>query len=346
MRFFNIHILMDALFAPPCCGFWHNPWTAPYFYSPTPFPSIFYETGCCMPSTPSIFYNTVQSSPCFYGGGVQSQFVSQFNYQPVSMPQQNWNNFGWGSWGNQQTVQSAQTTTTPKADDTTKKTKGNEATPSSSKPASSSSKVSSSDKIDTSKQINLNGEDKNKLLGGTYKADYVNIGGIVHYRYEDCKASDLVVVNSGVGNGKMRKDAAKAFNEMKTAAAKDGVTLTCVSGYRSHQYQVGCFNKPGKMKNGIRNRAYVSAPSGYSEHHTGLAVDINTTSNDFKKTPAYRWLQQHAHEYGFEQSFPAGNTQGVSEESWHYRFVGKNHENDYIFKHAIANDSKMLAKRK
>ena len=121
MRFFNLHLLMDALFAPRCCGFWHNPWTAPYFYPPTPFPSIFYEAGCCIPSTPSIFYNA--PSPCLYGGGIPTPFIPQFNYQPVSMPQQNWNNLGWGSWGNPQTVQPASTTTTQKADDSSKKTK-------------------------------------------------------------------------------------------------------------------------------------------------------------------------------------------------------------------------------
>ena len=350
---FHLGCLLNALFAPPCWGFWQNPFMAHYFFPTTPFPSVFYDANCYIPPAPSIFCGytpMIQSSPCLYGGGVPMSFVSQFNYQPVSMPQQNWNNIGWSNWGGNQMVQS---TVVPANKSTTKtenenkseepKTKSN-----ASKPTESSSKVTSADKIDSSKQINLNSNEKTQLVNGTYKADYVNINGTIHYKYEDCKKSELV---SSVNGLKLRRDAAKAFNEMKAAAAKEGIKLTCVSGCRPTDYQVNTFKKKFKDANNptveeIKSRVKVSAPSGYSEHHTGLAVDINSTSNDFKNTPAYKWLQKHAHEYGFEQSFPAGNAQGLSEESWHYRYVGKNFENDYIFRHAIANDPKMLEKRK
>ena len=76
-------------------------------------------------------------------------------------------------------------------------------------------------------------------------------------------------------------------------------------------------------------RAEVSAPPGYSEHHTGYAIDIGDgnapTTNletDFASTAAFRWLEQNALKYSFELSFPPDNPQGVSYEPWHWRFVG------------------------
>ena len=73
------------------------------------------------------------------------------------------------------------------------------------------------------------------------------------------------------------------------------------------------------------------APQGYSEHHTGYACDIAINGNRSRNTSdwnkgnlkkAYDWLQAHAHEYGFEQSFVKGNSLGVIEEQWHWRYVG------------------------
>ena len=76
-------------------------------------------------------------------------------------------------------------------------------------------------------------------------------------------------------------------------------------------------------------RAKVSAPPGYSEHSTGLAVDLGdgddpgtNLSQSFESTAAFRWLQDHAAAYHFTLSFPIGNIQGVSYEPWHWRFEG------------------------
>ena len=76
-------------------------------------------------------------------------------------------------------------------------------------------------------------------------------------------------------------------------------------------------------------RAEVSAPPGYSEHHTGYAVDIGdgrtpatNLNTNFENTAAFKWLEENAAYYSFELSFPKGNPQGVSYEPWHWRFVG------------------------
>jgi D-alanyl-D-alanine carboxypeptidase len=78
-----------------------------------------------------------------------------------------------------------------------------------------------------------------------------------------------------------------------------------------------------------QKRAEVSAPPGYSEHHTGYAVDIGDATTpaldlnpNFEKTAAFQWLQANATHFNFELSFPRNNLQGVNYEPWHWRFVG------------------------
>lgn len=138
----------------------------------------------------------------------------------------------------------------------------------------------------------------------------------------------------------VHKKTADSFTKMQKAAAKDGINLRIVSGFRSNQRQVKTFAK--KFPNGdikyatdseIKNRVLWSAPPGYSEHHTGLAIDINSTESSFADTKAFKWLKKHANEYGFEQSFKENNQQGVGFEPWHWRYQGEK-ESKEVFKSA------------
>lgn len=173
--------------------------------------------------------------------------------------------------------------------------------------------------VTTNKEIQLTAEIKNQILNGTYQGDKITLSNVTHYRYNDCNSADL----KSVGNGQqMHKDAAAAFKNMQAAAAKAGITLSAVSGFRSKQYQIGTFKKKGSSDAVIKERVKVSAPSGFSEHHTGYAVDINSLSENFANTAAFKWLSQHAKDYGFEMSFPKNNFQGVAYEPWHWRYVG------------------------
>lgn len=86
-------------------------------------------------------------------------------------------------------------------------------------------------------------------------------------------------------------------------------------------------------------RAALSAPPGYSEHHTGYAIDIGDaqfpqwdTQEAFETTPAFRWLERNAARFGFELSFPRNNPQGVNYEPWHWRFVGDRHSLETFYK--------------
>ena len=161
------------------------------------------------------------------------------------------------------------------------------------------------------------------ITTGDFKGEKVEYSGVTHYKYLDCKPSNLVTINGM----KVHKDLATAFKKMQTDAKADGVNLNIVSAYRSTEYQKVVFpkkfsNKKNPTEEQFISRLKFSAPPGFSEHHTGLAIDINSTEQTFANTKAYKWLKEHASEYGFEMSFPQGNKQGLGFEPWHWRFVG------------------------
>lgn len=141
-----------------------------------------------------------------------------------------------------------------------------------------------------------------------------------HYAYQEVSRSFLVPVGN---NQLLHQDAARAFMEMRQAAKRDGVILNPISGFRSITQQNYLFYRVAKQrKQSLEQRAKVSAPPGYSQHHTGFAVDINSLDPSFAKTKAFAWLQQNAPNYGFVLSFPQHNTQGISFEPWHWAWYG------------------------
>lgn len=132
------------------------------------------------------------------------------------------------------------------------------------------------------------------------------------------------------GSIKLRRAAARQFLAMAEAARRQGVYLIPISGYRSIADQEYLFFQvKAERGQAAVERAEVSAPPGYSEHHTGYAIDIGDGSRTntelqvaFETTSAFRWLQQNAAYYSFELSFPPNNSSGVSYEPWHWRYVG------------------------
>jgi zinc D-Ala-D-Ala carboxypeptidase len=143
--------------------------------------------------------------------------------------------------------------------------------------------------------------------------------GITHYQYPEAKSSDLVSLPSG---HKLHKDAAIAFENMRIAASKEDIKLNVISGFRSVNDQKTIVK--GKEADGLSDVKIFKLSSyyGYSEHHTGYALDVNSLSPDFEKTKEGIWLAVNAPTFGFEMSFPKGNSQNVSFEPWHFRFVG------------------------
>jgi zinc D-Ala-D-Ala carboxypeptidase len=153
-----------------------------------------------------------------------------------------------------------------------------------------------------------------------------------HLAYPEAPAKDLQPITAN-GQLKLRKAAAQKFMAMAAAARSQGVILVPISGFRSTSEQQHLFFEVKAQRNqAATERAAVSAPPGYSEHHTGYAVDIGdgrtpatNLSQTFEKTAAYKWLAANAARYSFEISFPKNNPQGVSYEPWHWRFVGDRH---------------------
>ncbi|MBP0020541.1 MAG: M15 family metallopeptidase [Cyanobacteria bacterium SBLK] len=124
-------------------------------------------------------------------------------------------------------------------------------------------------------------------------------------------------------------EAALALMKMIYAARDDRVWIVPVSGFRPLEYQEKLFHRQIKRLGSPEAAAKLSAPPGYSEHHTGYAIDLtdgNFPKQDitykFAETDAFQWLIIHAGEFGFELSFPENNTQGINYEPWHWRFIG------------------------
>ena len=124
----------------------------------------------------------------------------------------------------------------------------------------------------------------------------------------------------------LTKPASLALASMKAAALQDGIELLPFSGFRSYIYQKGLLL--AKLNKGIplEDILRILAAPGYSEHHTGEAVDITThgcppAEEVFENTSAYAWLLVHADRFGFSESFPRGNPHSLVYEPWHWKFT-------------------------
>jgi D-alanyl-D-alanine carboxypeptidase len=149
-----------------------------------------------------------------------------------------------------------------------------------------------------------------------------------HLPYEEAPADSLVKYCEGSSN-LLRKEVAEVVQAMVAAAKAEEITLRAISCFRSVKTQDYLFYGIAKKRGQTpEERARVSAPPGYSEHHTGYAIDFGDQDRrtdlgqDFAGSLAGQWLLAHGTAYGFELSFPQGNTQGVSYEPWHWRYVG------------------------
>ncbi|MGH8051169.1 MAG: M15 family metallopeptidase [Arenimonas sp.] len=124
----------------------------------------------------------------------------------------------------------------------------------------------------------------------------------------------------------MQDDAALAWNKMKSRAADEGIKLEAISGYRGHAYQYGIFKRKLARGQTVPEILKVNAAPGYSEHHTGRAIDIGTPNEapaeeTFESTAAFEWLMQNAGDFGFRLSYPRNNPHDINYEPWHWYFV-------------------------
>ena len=117
--------------------------------------------------------------------------------------------------------------------------------------------------------------------------------------------------------------AARAWAGLRAAALRDGIVLDAISGYRSHDYQLGIFERKRARGQSVDEILTVNAAPGYSEHHGGRALDIGMPGEppaeaSFERTAAFAWLQAKAGGHGFVMSYPRDNPHGIVYEPWHW----------------------------
>jgi len=118
-------------------------------------------------------------------------------------------------------------------------------------------------------------------------------------------------------------DTAAAWRSLVARAAEDAVQLLPVSGFRSIDYQAELIRNKLRGGQHIDDILKVNVAPGYSQHHTGDAIDIATPGSkplleEFELTDAFAWLTRHAGEFGFEMSYARDNVEGLNYEPWHW----------------------------
>ncbi len=165
-----------------------------------------------------------------------------------------------------------------------------------------------------------------------YKAEYLNTNKILVNKYNylenDYVPDNLEEISNkyALDEMKMVKEAKDAFENMAKDASKEDLKIIAMSTYRSYDYQVNLYNRYVRQDGKEAADTY-SGRAGFSEHQTGLAVDVyNEEENytNFEKTKEYKWMQENADKYGFILRFPKDKEKetGYHFESWHYRYVG------------------------
>lgn len=117
--------------------------------------------------------------------------------------------------------------------------------------------------------------------------------------------------------------ALQRWQQMAATAEDDGVRLLMVSGFRSFDYQASLVRQKLAKGQSIDEILTVNAAPGFSQHHTGAAIDIaapgsRPLTEAFEGSPAFAWLGERANEFGFVMSYPRGNPEGFVYEPWHW----------------------------
>jgi zinc D-Ala-D-Ala carboxypeptidase len=150
---------------------------------------------------------------------------------------------------------------------------------------------------------------------------------VVHYSYPETK--NLVPVTGEADDVKLKPSAAKAYLAMKAKAKEAGIIVEIASGYRSidDQYKNFEYKAAKDPSRSFADLVKFNSIAGFSEHHTGLALDIvskeyPSLNQGHADSTVGKWLLENAKSFGFEMSFGPKNTLGVGHEPWHWRFVG------------------------
>ena len=145
---------------------------------------------------------------------------------------------------------------------------------------------------------------------------------------EECRELQTIGADIHGREQWMHPDAAQAWLAMRDVATADGITLQAVSAYRTHDYQAAIVRNKLARGTPLDRILAVSAAPGFSEHHSGRALDITTPGTEaleeeFEASEAFEWLGENAADFGFRMSYPRGNHHRVAYEPWHWYWVGR-----------------------
>ena len=152
-----------------------------------------------------------------------------------------------------------------------------------------------------------------------------------YYLDEDYYYGELVDIESKYSNNKdmkLNSEAYEAFKNLVADALDEGYHIKNNYAYRDYKYQEGVYNGY-KKNNGESYADSISARPGYSEHQTGLALDVGVdnkyASDKFQYSKEYKWMKENSYKYGFILRYPEGKEDitGYKFEAWHYRYVGE-----------------------
>lgn len=156
---------------------------------------------------------------------------------------------------------------------------------------------------------------------------------------KDYIPKDMILINHKYAQDDkyMVRDAVKSFENMVKDALLCNHKIIAISTYRSYEYQEKLYNYYVKTR-GKKYASTCSAKPGYSEHQTGLAVDVEGSNGDYNKfdqSKEFEWMKDNCFKYGFILRYPKGKEKitGYKYEPWHYRYVGY-----YLAKHLYDNN--------
>jgi len=168
------------------------------------------------------------------------------------------------------------------------------------------------------------------MLNDANRKLHRELGIPADYGRDDCppyypEAGELVEVGPNLV-GRMQSLtplAAARWQQMVEAASGDGIRLLIVSGYRSFAYQAELIRRKIDAGQAIEDILTVNAAPGFSQHHTGAAVDIASPGSrplteEFDQSGAFEWLTANAGNFGYSMTYPRGNPWGFVYEPWHW----------------------------
>lgn len=165
------------------------------------------------------------------------------------------------------------------------------------------------------------------VVDADLKKEYLVLVNKYYKLPNDYVPKDLVKVKSVHGDGRyVNKNVYEQFVKMYDAIKKENMSIYIASPYRSYNYQENLYSNY-VSKNGKEKADTFSARAGYSEHQTGLAMDISNgkiSYTKFEETSEYKWMLDNAYKYGFILRYPKNKEKqtGYMFESWHFRYVG------------------------